>query len=496
MSALPEFLDLRFDTSLVNISLGTDLSDNCITAHVAPVFAAAHLGFNPMDLRTLMEAFELTPSLISEQIKRITYDLREIDTPDQYRVMNQGDSRFDTVIFLQKIVQAWCIGVDDPLKTLQEVAPCLAMSSEHALAVMSLNINGFSLNGLLDHVVPGDHTGSSSLISLLSAVGDVAPIQVLGNIANVCSEALDDRHCPGGSVAKLLKMSGALNPYVLRKSLGHTQVWEKLLMGALDNEYSQTVLREALIETAKINPVQIKQLLMSLEFKVEDQDPGEFCRDLGFSLELLAGILKQSPLEHMLEEEAFLMGFFTHHMTSRSVEKLNFLHGEAIAEWMCESQLGTDLCARLTEEPSTLLERLMRSQMRDPEVLATSNQYLLWGRLQHAIIGPQDIDPTTANRYILRMVNDFQSLKPRVKADDSVRATQTLPRSMSHLSHQYSRSMSSLVAKIAPLIEYESLRNLPTALRDDLGAWGLDLRKLGVSNEEIIADRFSSDLGL
>lgn len=484
MGALAKIAAMKLEDYYTDIRLGDSVSDNQILQRLTPLYAAVHLGFSSDELFTVMSAFSLDPKCIA--MGMMTYSLHAMETPIEYR-SEQGEAKLDTVTFLSRVASAWLKG-RNVSTARDDLMPWLLGESEYALALMNQHTPELTYRHLLDELRFATRVNRMRDTYLYNRVSGYSVKALTGKIADVCCQVQDISLCPDASISTLLSCTGALHDLILRKRFNNAQVWERVLRESLDIEFQDELLSHALSPGASTSLTQAKQLLLSLDFEIgQNEEPFEFFKSVAMTLESLVKRLQGTNLEPLLSEEAFLIGFFTHLMVPEPVEGFDLTRPDDVEDCLGKADLAKKFCRLLTNNPHTLVSRLMASQMHDESIPASGNQYLLWSRLGNATLAPQQIDPEVASRYLQRMAQDFQTLKvPGVSTlEHSVQMYQSLNESMRHLCKQ-----------LAPLIDYSSLRLLPEQQRSELALWGLDVAKLGITSEAVIDHRFAVDLGL
>lgn len=112
---------------------------------------------------------------------------------------------------------------------------------------------------------------------------------------------------------------------------------------------------------------------------------------------------------------------------------------------------------------------------------------MAWQKIAMAQFPVQVIDPEVANRYLMRMTEDFQQFKI-----DGAENHAALVAHYDAIGH----SMRVLQPHIDAIVNYDALKALKPSCRNDLALWGFDIDKLEITSGTTVEKRLFIDLGL
>lgn len=462
LDGLAEIRGLGLGEAIGNVGNGKAMQSVRTSERTMALYAAVELKFEVADIATMMLELNLT-----------LRDVGRAYSPNSATHIRADGTGFDDTNFLQQVAQAhWMIHQGSP-QAVEELRPWLKMHTEHCLAALSVASPEVSLHRVMD----------DELASLAS--GQVMPLKemALFKSSELPEGLFYDSHLPNKSAALFLELSGALNPSFIQKRLGSYGFWENIFLNINLNATRSLVADCLFTELVHSSPQTVQDILLSV-------DLGDFNSELlvsridDFPLSVLERV-KQSPLEHLNTEPAFLIMLISQEAAKiRGFSFLNRLHLD-----VCFRNVKRTIpyFERFWEQPEQLVESIIASQMKLSPSHPPLGHFMLWERLMSAQLGPQQISPHTAAAYTHHMVRAFQDFR--------VQGYEAVPK-IGELYDQMARSMRRVMRYLEPLLRYDEFMQYPEPLRADLVTWGMDIRRLNVSAPATALKQLEVDLGL
>jgi hypothetical protein len=462
LHGLAEIKDLGLGEAIGNVGNGKAIRSVRTSERTIPLYAAVELKFEVADIATMMLELSLT-----------LRDVGRAYAPNFATLFRADGTSFDDTNFLQHVVQAhWMIHQGSP-QAVEELRPWLKMHTEHCLAALSVASPEISLHRVME----------DELASL--ANGQVMPLKEMALVkSSELPEGLHcDSHLPDKSPEKFLELTGALNSSFIQKRLGSYGFWENIFLGVNLNLPKSLLTDYLFSDLAHSSPQTVQSILLSI-------DLGDFNAALlvsridDFPLSVLNRV-EQSPLAHLNTEPAFLIMLIS--QESAKTRGFSFLDRHWLKVCFRGMQETIPYFDRFWDQPEQLVGSIMASQMKLSHTRPPLGHFMLWARLMNAELGPQEIDPGTANAYTHHMLWAFQEFK--------VQGHEAVPK-IGELYDQMARSMRRVMRYLEPLLQYDEFMPYAEPLRADLVAWGMDIKTLGVTAPETARKQLEVDLGL
>lgn len=472
MGALPLLCEIEFTDEFYPVNLDSTENGYDLVDRIMPLFAAAHLGFAPHAIGAMMTALELNLVDVDKgfdqgNLSAIGRQQGKYKSPDPDVV---DSSLFDGIVFLQQIALAYNVSSPDPDKAMAATKAWLCRTSTRMIAAMSLGIPDLSAKALMDE--QAEQVAHGLDLELI----DTAAIDV----GEVCLNTTHPIHLPNRSLTDFFEFTGAFSDHVLRKRMGSGFFWEQLIARSTEDEMKTLMLDHVLSVHLGQSPTQVKQMLLSLECSTLDDLDG--ISGLGV-YEHLFGQLQYSALSPLLTEEAFVIEL----LSSNMVEAGQLLLANNYMTFGTSVPEAEAILRKVFEDPSTLYQRIMLSQMHDSSIEAPLSHFLLWSKLKDAQLGRQIIEPDVATRYIKHMVGQLQTLRyPGYQQTPELELCYDA----------IDQSMRQLGKRLAHLVDYTALKALPEQQHEDLILWDFDIKELGLVEGRVATKRLEVDLGL
>jgi len=472
MGALPLLCETEFTDEFYPVNLDSDDNGYQLVDRIMPLFAAAHLGYAPHAIGAMMTALELNLVDVDRGFDQgnlwaIGRQQGKYKTPDPDVV---DSSLFDGIVFLQQIALAYNVASPDPDAALAATKAWLCRTSTRMIAAMSLGIPELSAKALMDE--QAEQVAAGLGLELI----DTAAIDV----GEVCLNTTHPVHLPNRSLTDFFALTGAFSDHILRKRMGSGFFWEQLIGKSTQDEMKTLMLDHVLSVHLAQSPTQVKQMLLSLECSTLDDLDGISGLEV---YEHLFGQLQYTSLSPLLSEEAFVIELLSTNIVEAGQALLANNHmsfGTSFSE-------AEAILRKIFEEPSTLCQRIMLSQMHDSSIEAPLSHFLLWGKLKDAQLGRQVIEPDVATRYIKHMVGQLQSLRyPGYQQTPELELCYDA----------IGQSMRQMGKRLANLVDYTAFKDLPEQQREDLILWDFDIKELGLVDSRVATKRLEMDLGL
>lgn len=472
LGALPLLCETEFTDEFYPVNLDSEDNGYQLVDRIMPLFAAAHLGYAPHAIGAMMTALKLNLMDVDRGFDQgnlwaIGRQQGKYKTPDPDVV---DSSLFDGIVFLQQIALAYNVASPDPDAALAATKTWLCRTSTRMLAAMSLGIPELSAKALMDE--QAEQVAAGLDLELI----DTAAIDV----AEVCLNTTHPVHLPNRSLTDFFELTGAFSDHVLRKRMGSGFFWEQLIAQSTDDEMKTLMLDHVLSVHLGHSPAQVKQMLLALECSTLDDLDGISGLQV---YEHLFCQLQHTTLSPLLSEEAFVIELLSTDMIEAGQSLLANNH-MTFAASLPEAEA---ILRKMFEDPGTLYQRIMLSQMHDSSIAAPLGHFMLWGKLKDAQLGRQVIDPDVATRYITHMASQLQTLRyPGYQQTPELELCYDA----------IGQSMRQLGKRLAHLVDYTALKELPEQQREDLILWDFNIKELGLVEGRVATKRLEMDLGL
>lgn len=462
LDGLTEIKGLGLGEAIGNVGNGKAMQSVTTSEKTMPLYAAVELKFEVADIATMMLELNLTLG-----------DVGRAYSPNSATHIRADGTGFDDTNFLQQVVKAHWMIHQGSQQAVDELRPWLKMQTEHCLAALSVASPEISLHQMMDE----------ELAAL--AKGQVMPLKemALFKSSELPEGLFYESHLPKESPALFLELSGALNPSFIQKRLGSYGFWENIFVGInlnLPKSWLADYLFNGVVHSS---PQTVKDILLSI-------DLGDFnsaslvSRMDDFPLSVLQRV-QQSPLEHLNKEPAFLIMLIS--QEAANTKGFSFLDRHWLEVRFRGMEETVPYFDYLWDQPEQLVESIMASQMKLSPNHPPLGHFMLWARLMNAKLGPQQINPGTANAYTHHMLRAFQEFK--------VQGHEAVPK-IGELYDQMARSIRRVMRYLEPLLQYDEFMPYAEPLRADLVAWGMDIRTLEVTAPATALKQLEVDLGL
>lgn len=434
-----------------------------VTNRMLPLYVAVELQFSAQGIAQIMTAMNLS-------IQEVNSDFL---INDNESVTRTDGLEFDGITVLRSIGEAYLLqqrGSEHAIAELKRWITHSPGNSYFKLAALSLGHPDLSLKPTMDAEVVSIAVGQPLVLQ------DTLHHQI-GYLAMMTKEP---SHMPHHSPAEFLRSVDAFHASVVKKRLSGGFFWERIFLGAPTDTAKQKIVDHVLDREGLCHPSKAIGLLMSLDFggvnwSVDDDDLSE-------AVTWLVEDLKKSTLHSILSEEAFQLA-----MLPALPSAFDFTDVSNIAATFKGSQLLADFFHNLFDAGDKLFEKLMLSQMHQVFYSTPLSHYMTWKKIAMAQFPVQVIDPEVANRYLMRVTEDFQQYK--------IHGAENHAELIAHYD-AIGHSMRVLQPYIEPAIDYEALRALKPGHRNDLALWGFDIDKLEITSGTTVEKRLFIDLGL
>jgi len=434
-----------------------------ITNRMLPLYVAVELQFSALGIAQIMTAMNLS-------IREVNNDF-EIN--DNESVSRADGSQFDGITVLRSIGEAYLLQQHGSEHAVAELKRWITHSHGNAyfkLAALSLGHPDLILKPALDADIAA------------IAIGQTPELQytIHHQMGYLAMRAKELRHLPHHSPAEFLRSVDAFHAGVVKKVLGGGFFWERLVLGAPIDTAKQKIVDHVLRLEGLNNSSKTIGMLMALDFSRVNWNVDD--DELTDAVIWLVEDLKESTLHSILDEEAFQLAMFP-----ALPSGFDFSDVSNIGATFNQSQLLADFFHNLFNAGDKLFEKLMLSQMHQPFYSTPLSHYMTWKKIAMAQFPAQVIDPEVANRYLMRMTEDFQQYK--------IHGAENHAELLAHYD-TIGPSMRVLQPHIEAVVDYDALRALKPSCRNDLALWGFDMDKLEITSGTTVEKRLVIDLGL
>lgn len=461
IQSLKDILGMNLDQHEVMFLLGT--RNVWAPERLIPFVGAMHLGFSTDEIAFMMKELRF-------ELHWIGPELSFMPLIHRYTADKDSDS-YDYVNFLQEMVDAYYRAHDRTQTCAERIGQWMGLSPKFTLAALSVDLPGAQPATVLERL--RDHSAPEIAWQVFGG-----RLQALGDISDW---VMDFSHFPGRSPELFLSCSGALDSDVIRGRFSRSNIWTSLLLGC-SYESVAAIQQYFFDDKSPVDLETRKEILFSLDFSSLPESLNLYSPN-----ELLENLIDKThgtDMESFLNEEALLLRLICY---SPRVFAMLLKEPERLDKMFPRHEHLSKKAGDLFANPEGLLENLMVSQMRCAPKALPLNQFLLWKSICTMQGVDHAIHPQTAKRYLRYALEQFQDYKlaPQGVIDD-----------LDVLYEDINSSFRALIRVLEPHLDYQQLAKLDEARREDLVLWGLDVHKLAIEREEVLAKRFELDLGL
>lgn len=336
---------------------------------------------------------------------------------------------------------------------------------------------------------------------------DVTPwsdttLERAANPESIIASIPEEANFSSAWLADLLTVSGVLEPYGLRNTTGVSSFWTRIIIELAQNELCEPLLDHPLLQDPKLMLAVLRsldtELLILNGYDYEQID----LEDLGNSIDSLVSNLEKRRMGYLLDlvdvRLLIAKAALAVKQAHNDFEVINYPsspdslrqdgHPRNIFHSVFEGNFDVKVrMAGLAVEGVVEPKALMKAQLDIPVEEISMPQFMLWGFLARINLMTGDMDAALANQHLVHMAKACLSLKI-----PNYGVSRILSDNYSHLDS----NMRVLTEYLEPMLDYSSLKSEDAEVRETLSLWGLNPKKIGITNSKALDWHIARDLGL